>query len=285
MRRTMTFVLAAFAIGFTDRMADRAGAAALAEQTRTVYVSATDSKGAPVTDLTAADLAVKEGGKERQIVSVTAATAPMQVEILVDDGGTGGFQAAVAQFLQATLERGEFSISLLSPQPAMIVDYTRDPAALKQALGRLIFRGKIAPDNTQVPAAVATSATKLRARRAQRPVILVLTVSGESRDVDNPDAVLDSLKNSGAMLNVIITTGTPSGMVLGDGPRQSGGRVEQIGGSSGIGPAIDKIVEHLTSQYVVSYTLPDGVKPNERVSVTTSRKGVSLRAPSRVPDK
>ena len=282
MKRTTIFVLAAVALGFVA--GDRTSAA-LAEQTRTVHVSATDSKGAPITDLAAADLVVKEGGKERQVVSVTPATAPMQVEILVDDGGTGGFQAGVAQFLQATFENGEFSISLLSPQAAMIVDYTRDAAALNQAVGRLGFRGKIVPDNTQVPAAIAMSAGKLRARRAQRPVILVLTLSGESRDVDNPDAVLDSLKNSGAMLNVIVATGASSGMILGDGPRQSGGRIEPIGGSSAIGPAIEKIVGHLKQQYVVSYTLPDGVKPNDRVNVTTRRKGVTLRAPSRVPDK
>jgi hypothetical protein len=282
MRRTLMFLLAISATGIVcqSRMT-----AALAEQTRRVYVSATDSKGAPVTDLTAADLAIKEGGKERQVVSVVPATAPMQIEILVDDGGTGGFQAGVAQFLQAMIEKGEFSISLLSPQAAMIVDYTRDAAALRQALGRLVFRGKIEPDNTQVPAAIAGSATKLRARRAERPVILVLTLSGESRDVDNPDAVLDSLKSSGAMLNVIVASGATTGMILGDGPRQSGGRIEQISGSSGIGPAIEKIVDHLKQQYMISYTLPDGVKPNERVSISTNRKGVTLRAPSRVPDK
>src|ERR1041385_9065461 len=41
-----------------------------AETTRTVYISATDSKGSPVTDLTASDLVVKEDGKERVIASL-----------------------------------------------------------------------------------------------------------------------------------------------------------------------------------------------------------------------
>jgi len=41
----------------------------------------------------------------------------------------------------------------------------------------------------------------------------------------------------------------------------------------------------LKRQYVIEYTLPDGVKPSERLSVTVKRKGVTLRAPTRVPDK
>jgi hypothetical protein len=53
------------------------GAAGLA-QTRRVYVTAVDGNGVPVTDLTAADFTVKEGGKEREIVKTGPATGPLQ---------------------------------------------------------------------------------------------------------------------------------------------------------------------------------------------------------------
>ena len=46
---------------------------------RTVYVSVVDKNGAPVTDIQAADLEVKEGGKTVEIVSVKPATAPMRI--------------------------------------------------------------------------------------------------------------------------------------------------------------------------------------------------------------
>ena len=42
--------------------------------TRTVHVSATDSKGAPVTDLTAADITVKDDGKAREVLKVERAS-------------------------------------------------------------------------------------------------------------------------------------------------------------------------------------------------------------------
>ena len=59
----------------------RAEALAKAEapQTRRVYVTALDDKGVPVTDLTAADFTIKEGGKQREVVKAGLATGPMQM--------------------------------------------------------------------------------------------------------------------------------------------------------------------------------------------------------------
>jgi hypothetical protein len=31
--------------------------------------------------------------------------------------------------------------------------------------------------------------------------------------------------------------------------------------------------------------LPDGVKPNKRFNISTKRRGVTLRAPSTIPDR
>jgi len=36
---------------------------------------------------------------------------------------------------------------------------------------------------------------------------------------------------------------------------------------------------------VLTYTIPDGVKLSDRLSLTTSRKDVKLLAPTRLPDK
>ena len=80
-------------------------------------------------------------------------------------------------------------------------------------------------------------------------------------------------------------TGFDLGRVLGDGPKQSGGIVLQASGNVTLGPVIAKIADNLLHQYAVTYTIPDGVKPNEKLQLTTSRKGVTLLAPSRLPDK
>src|SRR5262245_61839814 len=53
---------------------------------RVAYVSAWDAKSrAPVTGLGTRDFDVKEDGATREVLSVTAATSPMPVAILVDN--------------------------------------------------------------------------------------------------------------------------------------------------------------------------------------------------------
>ena len=70
-----------------------------------------------------------------------------------------------------------------------------------------------------------------------------------------------------------------------DGPKQSGGLIEQVNGHIVQGATLEKVAENLLKQYELTYTIPDGVKLNDRVSISTSRKGVTLIAPSRLPDK
>ena len=256
-----------------------------AEVTRKVYISAADAKGAPITDLTAADITVKEGGKDRPIASLQPAAAPMQVAILVEDGGVGAFQSAVAQFLQKTIGRGHFSITQLVPQAIRVVDFTDDVSALKDAIGRLGPRGRVQPDGDQMPDAILQAARALQQRKAERPVILALTGLGGPPESVEPRDVLTAVRMSGAALNVVFVTGADLGMVMGDGPRQSGGRIEQVGTSAAIPAALLRIADALQHQYPLTYTLPDGVKMSDRLTVATSRKGITLTAPSRIADK
>ena len=260
-------------------------ATAATDVQRTVYFAAIDSNGAAVTDLTAADLAVKENGKERTIQSVVPATTPMQVSLLVDDGGSGAFQAAVADFMQSLLGHAEFAIRAMNPQPTKLTGFTGDAATLQSALNGIGPRGRVQTTGEQMPDAISDAANELQQHKAARPVIVVLTVGGEIAQSNEAGPALDALKKSGASLHVIYLSGLQLGQVLGDGPKQSGGTTEQIGGGVVPGRVLAKIADHLQHQYVITYTLPDGVKPNEKLSLTTSRKGLTLLAPSRIPVK
>jgi hypothetical protein len=266
--------------------ADTTGPAKGAEATaRRVYISAVDSAGAQVTDLTAADIAVKEDGKDRVVASLEPAIAPMQVAILVDDSGLGAFQSSVAQFLQMNLGRGQFSITLLNPQAVPVVDFTADGAALKNALLRLGRRARIQPDGDQMLDAIGRAAKALERRNAERAIILALTLAGGQPESVEPRDVLNAVRSSGAMLNVVHVIGADIGMVMGDGPRQSGGRIEQAGTGDALPVALIRIANSLQQQYLLTYTLPDGVKPAERLAVSTARKGITLTAPTRIATK
>ena len=257
----------------------------VADVTRRIYISATDGSGAPVTDLTAADISIKEGGKDRPVESLKPATGSMHVALLVDDAGSGAFQAAVAQFLERTLARGQFSITLLNPQASMLVDFTSEPSALRDALGRLGKRGRMQADGDQMLDAIDRAAKALQQRKAERGVIVAMTLAGGKPESIEPNNVLSAVRASGAILNVVHLLGADVGMVMGDGPRQSGGRIELAGNGNGIVPATIKIAESLQTQYVVTYTIPDGTSLSDRIAVSTSRKGVKLTAPTRITTK
>jgi hypothetical protein len=258
---------------------------AISGVTRTVYFSAVDGKGNAVTDLTAADLAVKENGKDRAIDSVAPATAPLQIHLIVDDAGSGGFQAGVAQFLETLMGHAQFAITVLNPQPAKVTPLTADANQLRTALGQIGPRGRVQTVGEQIMEAVAESAKDLQQRHAPRPAIVAMTVGGEQQTrTEEADQVLSTLQKSGASLSVLYVTGIEVGKVLGDGPKRSGGLTQQVSGNVPLGPVLQKFADNLLHQYVLTYTLPDGVKPNEKLSLTTTRKGVTVLAPSRLPD-
>jgi hypothetical protein len=278
-KRIVFFALAAAVVGVAARVTAKRG-----ETLRTVCLSATDAKGAPITDLTAADLAVKENGQDRTISSLKEATGPIEIAMVVDDGGSGIFQVGVLQVIQTFGEQGLYSIRRFNPQAAKILDYTPDVGSIQAALDKIGGRGKISGDGEQLLEAISETAKELQQRKAARRSMLVLTTGGEGQP-RNPTVVMDELASSGVVLHVVHTTAAKIGLVTGDGPRQSGGRIERVGAASAVPAAITKITDALMHQYVLTYTLPDGVKPSDRLSVTTNRKGVTLMAPQRIPDK
>ena len=160
-------------------------------------------------------------------------------------------------------------------------------ALLKTALGRLGQRGKLLPEPEQLVDGISEAAKEHVRRRSARPVILVLTVGGDVSESSNIDQVLAQVVASGAIVDLLSLPTTPIGRVLGDGPKFTGGRIEAVGGTSStaLQAATSRIVDHLMHQYTLTYTLADGVKPNERISIATKRKGVTLLAPTRLAVK
>jgi hypothetical protein len=270
---------------------------------RRVYVSALDRNGAVIADLTAAEVEIKEGGKTREVAVLRPATAPLQIAILVDDNGTGLFRVAVARFIESLLGRAEFSVITVTGQPRKLTEFTANSDTLREAITHLTARPGT-PDGGQLLSGIFEAALDFERRKVQRPVILALTVGGEEHTPLPPHHVLDQLRKSGAPLHVVSVVGSqlrstaPAGkasdllnenmslnQVLGDGPKRSGGHREEVPAVAGAVTGLHQLAESLKHQYVVEYKLPEGVKPSDRFSVSSKRKGITLRAPTHIPDK
>jgi hypothetical protein len=184
-----------------------------------------------------------------------------------------------------------------------LVDYTTSAAALSTAIGQLNAR-PATNDGGQLLEGISEAAKDLDQRNAPRPVILALTVGGVEHSTLPAHHVLDILRQSGAALHVVTVVNntlrsqsnpqTAAALqdenmnlneVLGDGPKQSGGRREEIIAAAGIIDGMQQLAESLKSQYLVEYALPAGAKPSDKLSVSVKRRGVTLHAPTKIPTK
>jgi hypothetical protein len=233
----------------------------------------------------------------------------MRIALVVSDAGTGGFQGGIATFIQKLSGHAEFALISLLVQPETVVDYSSETGILRAGLQRLGARGL--QRGAQLLETIQEVAKHVR-REATRPVIVVVRVGGEASTTISGRDVREQLRKSGAILYVISTVGAqrsaPSaaregisteqaqlhddeavesahnlGLVLGDGSRESGGRHDQVISTTLI-PTLEQLADELLNQYVLTCVLPDGVKPTDRLSVSSKRKGITIRSPSRLPN-
>ncbi len=269
---------------------------AAAETPRTIYVTATDGMGAPVPDLGPADFVVKEGGKERRVTSAEPASVPMRLtlaieERLIVDGQT---RLAIWEFIKRIAGRASIRLLTIGLRPETIVDYSGDPSVLVAAINKLSLNPN---RNSNLAEGVLDIAESLAKAPPRRPVLLVVAVSGGQSGVDSK-LVLDRIRQSGAMMYAatvaegqaevgpaLLMEQSGREEILGDGPKQSGGRRIDVHATSSFAQAMQQIASDLLAQYAITYELPDGVKPDKRLNVSVKRRGVSLRAPSAIPDR
>jgi hypothetical protein len=264
---------------------------------RTVYVTVVDGNGAAVTDLTAADLVVKEGGKEREIVKAGRASAKMRLTIAVEERlmADASIRQAMFAFMKRVIDAAEVRLVTIGLRNNTAADYTSALDALVAAINNLTLNPR---PESQVAEGVLQVAGEYADAKPDRPVLVVLAFSGGQAGVD-PRTVLEKVRQSGMTMSVVTliggTTDTSSAaalsehsgreQVLGDGPKQSGGRRIELPSTGAFPKALQQIADDLLAQYAITYALPEGVKPDKRFSISSKRRGVTLRAPSAIPDR
>ena len=264
---------------------------------RTVYVTVVDGNGAAVTDLTAADLVVKEGGKDREIVKAGPASAKMRLTIAVEErlmADTAVRQAMFA-FMKRVIDRAEIRLVTIGLRNNTAVDYTSALDVLVAGINKLTLNPR---PESQIAEGVNEVASELIVAKPERSALVVLAFSGGQAGVD-PRSVLEKVRQSGVTMSAVTLAGgttdsssaaslaDQSGreQVLGDGPKQSGGRRIEVPSTGAFPQALQQIANDFLAQYAITYTLPEGVKPDKRFSIGSKRRGVTLRAPSAIPDR
>jgi hypothetical protein len=285
-----------------------AGAEARQVGTRTVHLIALDDSGHVLPDLQPSDIVLKAGGKLLEVIRVEPAATPLRITVLVADAGTGGFQQGIASLVERLGNRAEVGLVSVLTQPEVVTNFSSDPTVLRAGVRRLGLRGR--QDGAQVMEGIYDAAREAPSE-GRRSVIVVLRVGVEGTTPLDGGDVRERLRRSGAMLYVISTAAAArqppptarTGLsqeqaqlhddeisasrrnlleVLGDGARESGGRHDEIVATTSLSPALERIADELLNQYQVVCAAPQGVKVNDKLSVTVKRKGVKIQAPARL---
>ena len=250
--------------------------------TRTFFASVVAKDGTPVTDLTAADVEVKEGGKLQSITSMRITTMPLRLHIIVSDGGTGAFQLGVLRLAQTLARAGpvEFAFTSVLIQPTRVTDFTDNVEAIGAGIEKLGRRGSVQGGNQLMEAIM--SAMENIAAPGKRPVLIVLRIGNEGTSPISANSVREALRRTGTTLYVVSRAGAskaaPSysragsdsntgevaqrqmddaemadtalnlNLVLGDGSRESGGYQQEIVLTTTVA-TLEQLASQIKNQY------------------------------------
>lgn len=262
---------------------------------RHVFVTAVGDRDAPVRDLTAGDVIIREDDIAREVLRVAPAQPASHVALLVDDSQASGPLIAELRQGLTTFTRKmvaaspdlQIAFSTFGERPTHAVDYTSNPAVLSKGIDRLFSRTGAGAYFLE---AIVETCQRLKKREARRPVIVAFVVE-EGPEFSNltHDRIQQALQEAGASLWAI-TMDSPAqnqlsrearerAIVLGDVTVQSGGMNKPLLTRQAIDGAFSSVAALLTSQYDVVYGRPESLIPPTRLEVTARRKDVHLLAP------
>ncbi|HUL72669.1 MAG TPA: hypothetical protein VLT86_06180 [Vicinamibacterales bacterium] len=256
-----------------------------------LIVTVADQRLRPITDLVASEVTVSLGGRVVQVQTLAPAKKPLAIVCLVDGVGAtqlnsvrSAFQSAIA-----TLRRS---------QPDALFGCVRETgdataAALSRDTGGTIDFGPL-PAPIPLSDAIAVAATGLNEKKSFRRVILAIT-SGPRILRTSLAATLDVLRPPAVQLwDIEISRTSTEPSVAGQGYSQSemyeteqflnqvvqasGGRRDTIFGSGALANRVGVYLEHLLSQYEITFALQDSDRGKE-IEVTVSRTGAHVSAP------
>jgi VWFA-related protein len=261
-------------------------------------VTVIDDNGAGIAELPPSEFTLKEGGKARPVLTVERVDKPLQIVLAIEDSLTADNSArlALGRFVQQMQGRGEISLVAIGRRAVQLVDFTTDGNAVIKGINQ--FGLNPATQDDAVVESIFEMSRMLEKRETSRRVLVLIAIEGQQSSGMPADQALDELRKSGAVMYDATIAGSSQmgsmglgamadesarAKVLGEGPRQSGGLRVEVPATSGFPRALEQFAAELQGQYRLTYELPAGTKPSDRLNVSLKHKGLTLRAPTRVP--
>ncbi len=199
---------------------------AYAQKIKRVLVSITDLNNRAVANLQPKDFEVTESGESREVLSVEAATAPFNLVLLLDVSGSidnyvDFIRKAARNFVNTVSPEDKISIIIFNEDVKTLSTFTTDKARLSRSLDTFDAGGGTA----YYDALAFTLAETLRPLKGERTAIVVLSDGDDNRSFLPFDSLLDSLRESGALVYPLYV---PSGLVAASAGNDANASVDPL---------------------------------------------------------
>ena len=244
---------------------------------KSIIVTVLDSSGAAVKEVTPADLVVREDSAMREVVSVTRATEPMTIALLIDntkptmgkDAPTREMRAGLAAFVNAIHEASpESQIGLWEFAGAGVM--TQKPTAKVEDVLKKVNRLFPSQQSGGVLLEALVDASKEVSRKTgPRRIVVALSLNSPEVSTIDPRDVAIAMRKAGVNFwavsiqsNADASTSSQGGsaardLILTNVTAASGGmRLTGIAATA-LDAQMKSIADALTTQYIVSYVRPD----------------------------
>lgn len=228
-----------------------AGVCLSAQTTFQFVVSATDSNGAPVTDLRVDDVVMSENGVKQKVVKVEPLSVPLKLTIAVDNStdtvdAIDSLRAGLGGLIEALPRDLEVTLIATAPQPRTVVKPTKDHEQLLKGVKN------VAPERAapRFSDALVEFSQRLQKESKDRnaspyaPVMVMVstgTTEQSSYQPDQIDKAIGALAATHARLNVMMFTTRPAdvraaarlktslqGMIATPATKMTSGRYEEV---------------------------------------------------------
>lgn len=277
---------------------------AVTPQLMRVNASVTDRNGRAISGMRDADFVVLEDGSERQIVTVTPASEPFNLVLLLDVSGSveeriDFIRKAARDFLRTASPQDRISIISFNDDIKIISNFTTDRTLLSKRLDELDAGGSTA----LYDALGYTLIDTLKPLRGERTAVVIMSDGDDNKSFVPFPAILEAVIESGALIyplyvpsGLIPEASVPKPSLTVDPMRTkyltittraaeegeklasvSGGLFYPIKRIEDLQKAYDDVVAQMRTAYTITYSSTANGTGHRRVRVRTNRDGASVR--------
>jgi len=260
------------------------GASQQTGASRIALATVVDPRNRPIIDVEADDFVVREGGSEREILSVHIGDYP--VIVMLDTGGNARndlpmMQRAAEQFVARLGER-PVALGTFGDPPAMLTTFEDERSTLKEKIEAL---SPAATGASLLLQGAALAADTIRPTGSLFSAIVMLSASPIDA-TPNAEALVQPIISGGAILHVVANRSTRSaadGMALSSLATALRTLVEQTRGQytpiytpASYRAALDQIADRMAAEIMIEYLVPVESKAND-VKVGVRIPGARVR--------